>query len=105
MPAPRQYTSNADRQRAYRERLERRKRAILEGQMPKPPALSNIPPVKRWNTMRDTAREILTSLQEEMQSYFDDRSEEWQETERASDFQEKLDSLAEIGEQLESWEA
>lgn len=104
MPTPRQYTSNAERQRAYRERLEARKRAILEGQLPKAPALSNIPPVKRWNGMRERASGLLTELREEMQTYVDDRSEEWQESERASAFQEKIDLLDSILGDLENWE-
>lgn len=104
MPAPRQYSSNAERQRAYRERLAQRQRDSLEGHRPRPSALANVPPNKRWKTMRDQARNILIDLQEEMQSYFDDRSEEWQESDRAAAFQERLDALANVLDELDTLE-
>ena len=37
----------------------------------------------RWNAAIEAARELVERTVEEMQEYFDDRSEDWQESERA----------------------
>jgi hypothetical protein len=69
--------------------------------LPTLPAISTIPGWPRWNASIEAARELIERTVEEMQEYFDDRSEEWQESERAEEHQERIDSvqglLAEFG--------
>jgi hypothetical protein len=47
----------------------------------------------RWIASIEAARELVERTGEEMQEYFDDRSEQWQESERAEEHQEKIDSV------------
>jgi hypothetical protein len=39
---------------------------------------------------------------DEMEAYFDDRSETWQESEKAEDFHERLDAVREICDALDN---
>ena len=50
----------------------------------------------RWNASLNTARELVDRTVEEMQEYFDERSEEWQEGEKAAEFHESFDSVEEM---------
>jgi hypothetical protein len=52
-----------------------------------------MPGWSRWNASLNAARELVERTVEEMQEYFDERSEEWQESERAEEHQEKIDSI------------
>lgn len=94
MPTPRKYASDADRQRAFR---ERRKRAIADELarkgLPPVPVLSTVPGERRWAALIEQARASLQTVCEEMQAYYDDRSEQWQESERAAAMQERKDAI------------
>lgn len=83
--------SPAEKQRRYRERLKAR----AAGEMPAAPILANVPPVKRWQAMQAQASEIIARLRDEMQAYFDERSDTWRESDRADAMQERLDALEE----------
>lgn len=106
MPAPRLHANNAEKQRAYR----LRRKAAGPGPEPTQPAplpaigAPNIPPARRWNRLAENAAQALTTLRDEMQSYFDDRSDDWKESDRADELQEKIDHLAEMIETLEGME-
>jgi hypothetical protein len=50
----------------------------------------------RWNRLLQDASGFIATAEDEMQTYFDDRTEAWQETERAETFQELLNSLTEL---------
>ena len=86
-------TSNAERQKAFRVRL-RRRLAEVDTPVPLPakPKLSAMLANKRWAVMLEQATAILTSRHDEMQEYFDERSEDWQEGDRGQAFQERLDA-------------
>ena len=47
----------------------------------------------RWNAAIEAARELVERTVEEMQDYFDARSDDCQERERAEQHQEKLDTV------------
>jgi hypothetical protein len=87
----------AEKQRAYRERLKQRSM----GTLPAAPILTNIPPERRWKALHDQARKALQTMLDEMEAYRDERSEAWQETERGEAFQERLDALTDIVENLD----
>ena len=55
----------------------------------------------RWIDAIAQAACLLTSVVAEMQDYFDDRSEEWQDSERAEAHQERMEAVQEIVDALE----
>lgn len=94
MPQPKEHASAAARQAAYRRRCESARKAVLASKgLPQLPAISTIPGRPRWNASINTARDLVERTVEEMQEYFDERSEEWQEGEKASDFQDRIDEV------------
>lgn len=60
-----------------------------------PPAapIASMPSVARWNALIQMAQDLLTSAQQEMQTYHDQRSEVWQESEKGAAFQERMERL------------
>jgi hypothetical protein len=88
----------AEKMKAYRARLKQR----ALGQLPTAPILTNIPPEKRWKGSIDQAHTLLQTTREEMQSYFEERSEAWVESEKGEAFQERMDALDTLLEELNS---
>ena len=96
MPEPKLYASHAQRQAAYRRRCrEATERQLRDKGLPALPAVSTIPGATRWCQAITNATELLSMVAEEMESYFDDRSEAWQESDRADTFRERLDAICE----------
>ena len=79
----------AEKQRAYRER--QRLKAL--GQLPDAPAPCNIPAERRWTAALDQALRLLTQTRDEMQTYAEDRTDEWRESERGEAMQERIEAL------------
>ena len=103
MPQPRLHLSPAARQRAYRKRQEDTRRQELEARgLPPLPLIASMPGNARWRQATSLAGGLLTNVAAEMQAYFDERSEEWQECERAEAHQERTDAIQEIADALES---
>lgn len=104
MPQPRKYNSHAERQAAYH---KRRKQALAEHLqqkgLPTLPAVATIPGCTRWNQAISGVRQLIMTVEAEMESYYDDRSERWQESERGEEFQQKLDDLRNILESVADW--
>jgi len=48
------------------------------------------------------ARGLLEMVEQEMQDYFGDRSQEWQESERGESFQERIDAMTEAKDRVEA---
>ena len=90
MARPRKHAGGADRQRAYRARLRGRRVTGLESS-PAPSAISAMPSTARWSALISQARTCLQTVQDEMQNYFDDRSDAWQEGERGLAFEERIE--------------
>lgn len=98
MPRPRQNAdrtlSRAEIQKAYRARqATERAQELAQKGMPKTRPIASMPSQERWNALLEAARAYIETAQGEMQSYFDDRSEEWQESERGETIQERLTQL------------
>jgi len=90
------YASHAHRQAAYRRRCqEARNRQLADKGLPPLPALPAIPGTARWRVAIANATDLLSIVTDEMETYFDDRSEQWQESEKGEDFRERLDALCE----------
>jgi hypothetical protein len=95
MPQPRKHSTNAARQQAYRDRCEQaRQNALAAKGLPSLPAIASLPGWSRWNAAFTAAHALVADSLSEMQGYFDDRSESWQESERGQDHQERI-ALAE----------
>jgi len=94
MPQPKIHASHARRQAAYHQRQEEARRLQLQGRgLPPLPTIPTMPGMARWNQSIASAMGILSTTAEEMQSYFDGRSEKWQEGDRGQAFQERLDAI------------
>jgi hypothetical protein len=101
MPQPKHYASHAERQAAYRNRCKRARNAELAAKgLPAMPAISTMPGWPRWNAALNMAHEIISTTASEMQDYFDDRSEAWQESEQADAHQEKIEAIQAILDML-----
>jgi len=104
MPTPKRYPNNAARQRAYRARLTNEQQLLRRCHpvtLPPAPAISNVPATRRWQALRQRSSEALQTLRQEMQAYYEDRSEAWQQGEKAEQFQERIDQLEEVLDALQ----
>lgn len=101
MPTPKQYSSGATRQKAYRERVkqDRVQERAAKG-MPFGSSIGTMPSRHRWQGLLDLAQSSLQCALDEMQSYHDDRSELWQEDDRGEAMQERIDSLENLIDDL-----
>ncbi len=105
MPTPRIHETNADRQRAYRQRREQARRDQLAAKgLPPSPIIATMPGTARWKALHEQARTALETMRDEMQAYFDDRNETWQEGERGEAFQEMMDAVSEAYDGVEELE-
>ena len=89
MPTPRKYSTNAERQAAYRARA-----AAAASSAP----LSAVPPAagsRRWAMLIGQARGLLEGVAGEMTTYESARSDTWHDSERGERFMERLETLEE----------
>jgi hypothetical protein len=97
MPPERKHATNAARQAAYRLRQASVRQAEREEKgLPSLPTLSSLPGQVRWRTALRYALALLTLVKDEMIAYFDARSETWQESDRGTAHQERIDALEEL---------
>ena len=101
VPQPRLHRDRAARQAAYRARCERARQVALAAKgLPSLPAIASMPGWARWNASLTAAHQMLAGTVSEMQDYFDDRSETWQESERGEEHQERIASAEAVLEGL-----
>ena len=104
MPQPRKYESRAQQQAAYRNRCASALRSQTQAKgLPALPAIPAMPGTARWRAAARMARELLTWVCDEMQAYADDRSEEWQESERAGELTDRLTGIEQIRDALDEY--
>ena len=97
------YVSPAARQKAFRQRQAARIAELHTSRIiPTASAIENLPSRNRWTAQIQNAANALTAARDEMQAYFDSRSESWQEGDKASEMQETLDTLEELITQIEA---
>ena len=102
MSPKRRYDSNAERQAAYRLRQAHVRQAErTEKGLPSLPPIASLPGHPRWRTAIRYALALLTLVKDEMVAYFDERSEVWQESDRGTAHQERIDTLEELLTTLE----
>lgn len=103
MPRSRTYASSAARQAAYRARCQKaRQEALQEKGLPPLPAIASLPGWARWKASLTAAHALLEQVNQEMQTYFDERSDTWQESERGEAFTECQEAVAALAEELGS---
>lgn len=101
MPQPRKHASNAARQAAFRRRRDQTTEALQQAKGLTPlPSIQTIPGWSRWRQVLSQAEQALRQVHEQMQDYYDDRSEEWQESEKADEFTERTEAVEELVEQI-----
>lgn len=97
MPQHRIHASGAARQAAYRARCKtQRLDEMAHKGLPPLSALPSMPSSARWKAAIAQAHQLLASVQDEMQAYYDARSELWQEGARAEEFIEHQAAVEEI---------
>ncbi len=102
MPTPRQYATQAERQAAYRRRhAQSQEQEWADRGIPPLPAVATLPGHRRWQALRQQAQLLLQTVEEEMEEYYDQRSESWQGSERGEAFLERLQALQEAHRALE----
>ena len=57
------------------------------------PTIPTMPGSRRWNAMTRQALWLLQTMMDEMQAYYDDRSEAWQEGDQGEAFLERLQAI------------
>lgn len=93
MPTLRKYVNSAQRQAAYRSRCK------VRGEPPQAaPATGAV--YRRWDKMRKQAMSLLNQVVVEMETYHDQRSETWQDSQRVEACIELMESVAETVETL-----
>jgi hypothetical protein len=97
MPTPRKHENAAARNRAYQQRKEEARRMDLKRKgLPPLPLVPTIPGEARWKKMLAEAGALLSMVVEERETYQDDRSGDWRESEKGETFQERTDAVNEI---------
>ena len=102
MPQERKHATSAARQAAYRVRCVqvRRQRTSAKG-LPTLPSVPSMPGWPRWNATFRLAHALMDAAVSELQDYFDDRSESWQESDRGEVHQQRIESAEAVLEALE----
>ena len=103
MTTPRKYSSRAERQSAYR---ARRAAALSEQsgsrELPALPWVPTMPGYRRWDMMIGAALGVLKAARGEMEVYFEERTEVWQDSERGEVFVERMEALEEVIDGLQT---
>jgi hypothetical protein len=98
MPTPRKYANNAERQTAYRARRplpshsQSKSQKSTTGDSHVSPRLS----YRRWDAMIEQSLSLIRTVKEEMQLYYDQRTDRWQESERGGKHAETMETIEEI---------
>lgn len=102
MPQPRCHENQAQRQQAYRQRsATARQQQLAARALPPLPALPAMPGHRRWRALFQLAHWALHAAGDEMQAYYDDRSETWQESDNAEALLEQIALVEQALEPLE----
>ena len=102
MPQLRKYAANAARQAAYRRRARVQQEKLLATRgLPPLPAIAAMPGAARWKAALSQAALLLAQVKDEMDCYWQDRSETWQEGERGELMSEQMEALERIAGEIE----
>jgi hypothetical protein len=62
-----------------------------------------MPSTARWKALHDQARAAVQTMVDEMTAYQGDRSEQWQESDRGTEFDAKLQDAGELLDALDAF--
>ena len=97
MPAQRQYSDQAEKQRAYRQRQAQARLAELAAKgIPAAPPIPTMPSKERWAGLLTAALEGVETAREEMQAYWDERTGRWQDGDRGNAMATQIAALEQI---------
>lgn len=96
--------TNADRQRTYRQRLKDARAAALVTTAPAPPPIATMPSAARWKSLHEQATAAIRAMSEEMATYYDERSEKWQESDRGNEFKGTMEAAEDLLLELEGYD-
>lgn len=103
LPQLRKYKTRSEQQAAYRLRVKRSLEELVSlKNLPSLPAVPTIPGTHRWRAMLASAQLMLETVAQEMIDYYEDRSQQWQESEKGDDFLMKHENLQECISQLQN---
>src|SRR5580658_9575943 len=101
MLTEKQRAQAAIRQSRFRKRQqETRRREQREKGLPSMPKISAMPGKARWQATVEAAEALLSQAAEEMEQYWEERSETWQESYGAEEHLQRTKRLAKIAETL-----
>ena len=102
MLTDRQRQQTAARQQRFRQRQRqaRQQEQAAKG-LPPLPAIPTMPGYARWRAALQAAQALLEQVSQEMEDYYTERSEEWQEGYAGTGFAEQQEALARVLSQLE----
>jgi len=92
MPTPRVHTDQAEKQRVYRQRTKQRQVEALYAL----PGVPKTPGKARWTGLINAALKHVESVRDEMQTYWDERTERWQNSDRGDAIAARIDQLSTI---------
>ena len=97
MPQPKEYGSNSERQAAYRRRQSAAQATLVstKGLMPLP-KVAGMPGLARWRQLLEQAEVSFRAAFEQMQAYYDERSDPWLESDKAETFSERMEAIEEL---------
>lgn len=105
MPTPRKHESHSARQASYVARIRSAQEQALRAKgLPPLPAPPSIPGTARWIAALRHARALLTQSQDEIDDYANDRSDAWQDTERAETLTAARDAIQECIDMIDQVE-
>ena len=105
MPTPRRYENHAARQAAYRKRqADARNKELGLPAIPPLPAIATLPGWPRCRAITQRLLLLLDTMRSEMQDYYGQRSEDWQEGERGEAMTERLQAIEEAISGVEALE-
>ena len=97
MPTPRRHPNRAEQQAADRQRLRQaRTQELLHKGLPPVPPVPTMPRRRRWDAAAQQALRLMQTIRNEMQDYYDERSDEWQESQRGEEFTERLQAVEDL---------
>lgn len=97
-----QREQTAARQQRFRDRQKQAHRMEQAAKgLPALPSITTIPGRSRWNKSLLSAHLLIQQVNDEMQSYYDDRSEVWQEGEKGAGFVERQEEVEAVLNQLD----
>ena len=96
-----QRAQTAQRQQRFRERQAQARRLEQQSKgLPALPAIPTLPRWTRWKALLMSAQAQVEQVCEEMQGYYEARSQTWQESERAETFTERAEQIDAVRTQL-----